>query len=70
MISQILIPIAGTVLFYVLFHAFPIVYRELTSPFRHMAGPKSSSLLFGNSQEMAEDPDLTDKWRNEFGATF
>ncbi|KAJ7242395.1 cytochrome P450 [Mycena haematopus] len=70
MISQILIPIAATILFYVLFHTLPIVYRELTSPLRRMAGPKNPSLLFGNSQGMMEDPDLTDKWRNEFGPTF
>ncbi|KAJ7835654.1 hypothetical protein B0H14DRAFT_2590125 [Mycena olivaceomarginata] len=76
MISQLLIPIAGTILFYVLFHALSIVYRELTSPLRYMAGPKTRSLLLGNSQEMMklkstqEDPDLTDRWRSEFGATF
>ncbi|KAJ7801588.1 cytochrome P450 [Mycena olivaceomarginata] len=70
MISQLLIPIAGTILFYVLFHALSIVYRELTSPLRYMAGPKTRSLLLGNSQEMMEDPTLTDRWRSEFGATF
>ncbi|KAJ7328869.1 cytochrome P450 [Mycena albidolilacea] len=70
MISQLLIPIAGTILFYVLFHALSIVYRELTSPLRYMAGPKTRSLLLGNSQEMMEDPNLTDRWRSEFGATF
>ncbi|KAJ7835661.1 hypothetical protein B0H14DRAFT_3461194 [Mycena olivaceomarginata] len=61
---------AGTILFYVLFHAFSIVYRELTSPLRYMAGPKFRGLLLGNSQEMMEDPNLTDRWRSEFGATF
>ncbi|KAF7328728.1 hypothetical protein MVEN_02501400 [Mycena venus] len=70
MISQILVPVAGTILFYVLFHALPILFRELTSPLRHMRGPKNPSLVFGNFQEMMEDPNLTDKWRNEFGATF
>ncbi|KAJ7835644.1 cytochrome P450 [Mycena olivaceomarginata] len=70
MISQLLIPIAGTILFYVLFHALSIVYRELTSPLRYVAGPKTRSLLLGNSQEMMEDPKLTDRWRSEFGATF
>ncbi|KAF7328718.1 Cytochrome P450 [Mycena venus] len=56
--------------FYVLFHALPILFRELTSPLRHMRGPKNPSLVFGNFQKMMEDPNLTDKWRNEFGATF
>ncbi|KAF7361544.1 hypothetical protein MSAN_01188000 [Mycena sanguinolenta] len=70
MISQILLPIFATILFYVLFHTLPIVYRELTSPLRHMAGPENPSLLVGNSQEMMEDPNLTDKWRSQFGRTF
>jgi hypothetical protein len=52
MISQILTPVAGTLLFYVLFHTLPIVYRGLTSPLRHVRGPKNPSLIFGNSQEM------------------
>ncbi|KAJ6510750.1 cytochrome P450 [Mycena sanguinolenta] len=70
MISQILLPIAVTILFYVLYHALPIVYRELISPLRHMAGPENSSLLLGNSQEMMQDPNLMDRWRNQFGRTF
>jgi hypothetical protein len=60
MISQLFIPIAGTILFYVLFHALSIVYRELTSPLRYMAGPKTRSFLLGNSQEMMVNPLVLD----------
>ncbi|KAJ7447527.1 cytochrome P450 [Mycena galericulata] len=70
MISQILVPLAGTILFYVLFHVVQIAYRELTSPLRRMRGPKNPSFIYGNSQEMAQEVGLTDKWRHEFGATF
>lgn len=53
MISQILVPLVGTLVFYVLFHAAQILYRELSSPIRHMSGPKNPSLVFGNSKQMA-----------------
>ncbi|KAJ7115350.1 hypothetical protein C8R44DRAFT_855363, partial [Mycena epipterygia] len=36
MISQILLPIATTLLCYVLFHVVQIVYRDFTSPLRHV----------------------------------
>ncbi|KAJ7735832.1 cytochrome P450 [Mycena maculata] len=74
MSRQFVLPVAGTGLFYVLFHLVQIVYREIASPLRHMVGPRNPSLIFGNFQEMTchgqEDPELTDKWRKEFGANF
>ncbi|KAF7341386.1 Cytochrome P450 [Mycena venus] len=70
MISQILVPIAGTLFCYLLFHASQILYLNLTSPLRHMVGPKNPSLVFGNFRDMAEDARLTTKWRNEFGPNF
>ncbi|KAF7333878.1 Cytochrome P450 [Mycena venus] len=70
MISQILVPIAGTLFCYLLFHASQILYRNLTSPLRHVMGPKNPSFIFGNFRDMAEDARLTSKWRNEFGPNF
>ncbi|KAJ7861631.1 cytochrome P450, partial [Mycena leptocephala] len=70
MISQILLPIAGTLLCYLIFHVSQILYRDFTSPLRHVRGPKSPSLILGNFQEMANDVHLTTKWRNEFGPNF
>ncbi|KAJ7144321.1 cytochrome P450 [Mycena epipterygia] len=70
MISQILLPIAATLFCYVLFHAVQSIYRNLTSPLRHMIGPKNPSFILGNFKEMAEDLNLTQKWRNEFGRNF
>ncbi|KAJ7926789.1 cytochrome P450, partial [Mycena leptocephala] len=70
MISQILLPIAGTLLCYLIFHVSQVLYRDLTSPLRHVRGPKSPSLVLGNFQEMANDVRLTTKWRNEFGPNF
>jgi len=70
MISQIIFPIAGTLLCYLLFHASQILYRNLTSPLSHVVGPKNPSFVFGNFKQIGEDPHLTTKWRNEFGANF
>ncbi|KAJ7144334.1 cytochrome P450 [Mycena epipterygia] len=70
MISQILLLIAATLFCYVLFHAVQSIYRNLTSPLRHMIGPKNPSFILGNFKEMAEDLNLTQKWRNEFGRNF
>ncbi|KAJ7252827.1 cytochrome P450 [Mycena rebaudengoi] len=67
MISQILVPIVGTLLLYLLFPVLQVLYYNMTSPLRHVAGPRSPSLIFGNFKEMAGDPGLTAKWRKEFG---
>ncbi|KAJ7230274.1 cytochrome P450 [Mycena pura] len=69
-LAGLVLPIAGTLLVYALFHALQILYHEVTSPLRHMAGPRNPSFLFGNFRQMAKDPRLADKWRAEFGANF
>ncbi|KAJ7138856.1 cytochrome P450 [Mycena filopes] len=70
MILQALIPVFGTLLFYVLYHVGQVLYHNLTSPLRHLAGPKSPSILVGNFTQMVDDPFLTDQWRKEFGSIF
>ncbi|KAJ7606355.1 cytochrome P450, partial [Mycena polygramma] len=70
MISQILWPIAGTFLCYLVVHVVQVLYHDLTSPLRHVSGPRSPSYLFGNFNEMAQDAELTKKWREQFGANF
>ncbi|KAJ7739299.1 cytochrome P450 [Mycena olivaceomarginata] len=69
MISQLLLPILGTLLAYVVFHVVQFLYNDLSSPLRGMAGPPSPSFLLGNFKQM-DDPLLTDKWRREFGPNF
>ncbi|KAJ7735831.1 cytochrome P450 [Mycena maculata] len=70
MLSQLILPIAATFLCYGLFHIMQFLYRELTSPLRHMDGPRNPSLLLGNFKEMADDATLTSKWRSKFGPNF
>ncbi|KAJ6517590.1 cytochrome P450 [Mycena vulgaris] len=69
-LSQIFVSIAGPLLCYVFFRLVQVFYRELTSPLGHVVGPKSPSFILGNSQQMASDAYLTEKWRNEFGPNF
>ncbi|KAJ8463981.1 hypothetical protein ONZ45_g17392 [Pleurotus djamor] len=51
---------------------FQLVYSELTSPLRHLPGPKSSSWLYGNFKEIfdAENSVLHEKWVSEYGPTI
>ncbi|KAJ7725140.1 cytochrome P450 [Mycena maculata] len=70
MLSQIFLPFAATLLSYGLFHVLRFVYREVTSPLRHVAGPRNPSFIVGNFMEMSTDATLTDKWRREFGPNF
>ncbi|KAJ7021225.1 cytochrome P450 [Mycena alexandri] len=70
MILQALVPLVGTLLFYILYHVGEVLYHNLTSPLRHVGGPKSPSILVGNFKEMAENPVLTKQWRDEFGSNF
>jgi ABC-type glycerol-3-phosphate transport system permease component len=53
MSAQILIPIAVTVLCYVLLFTVQFLYREMTYPLRHLSGPHNPSFLFGNFRKLA-----------------
>ncbi|KAJ7447523.1 cytochrome P450 [Mycena galericulata] len=70
MISRILLPLAATFICYALYHIVQILYREFTSPLRHIAGPRNPSFVLGNFKEIANDSQLMSKWRSEFGRTF
>ncbi|KAJ6459987.1 hypothetical protein C8R45DRAFT_1030232 [Mycena sanguinolenta] len=70
MILQVLLPVAVTLLFYVLFHGLQILYGNMTSTLRYVDGPKSSSFLFGNSREIGADSYLTSRWAEQFGRIF
>ncbi|KAJ7088755.1 cytochrome P450 [Mycena belliarum] len=70
MISQILLPLGATLLCYAVLFVVRYVYREYTSPLRHVVGPKNPSFIFGNFRQMADDAHLTEKWRAEYGPNF
>ncbi|KAF7332942.1 hypothetical protein MVEN_02400100 [Mycena venus] len=66
MLSQTLLPIAGAILYYVLYY----VYRASTYPLYNVRGPRSTSFIFGNFKQMQDDNQLTKMWREEFGPVF
>ncbi|KAJ6456998.1 cytochrome P450 [Mycena vitilis] len=70
MLSQILLPIAATVLCYGLVYLIRAVYQELTYPLRTVRGPRNPSPIFGNFKEVQSDRQQTKRWREEFGPTF
>ncbi|KAJ7183648.1 cytochrome P450 [Mycena filopes] len=67
---QVLVPVVGTILFYILYHAGQVLYRNLTSPIRFVAGPASPSIFVGNVKQMQDDPAVMQEWRDEFGSVF
>ncbi|KAJ7032193.1 cytochrome P450 [Mycena alexandri] len=70
MTSNILPPLIGAALCYVLYHAAQLVYRKFTHPLRNMLGPKNPSYLFGNHKQLMTDGQIARQWRQEFGPNF
>ncbi|KAJ7617984.1 cytochrome P450 [Roridomyces roridus] len=69
-ISNILVPVACTFVFYGLLRVAQSVHDSLTSPLRDMPGPPSPNFVLGNFKAMAEDSFLTSQWRDQFGRNF
>jgi hypothetical protein len=55
MFLKLLASIFGTAGVYVLYGVVKFVYREFTSPFRHLPGPKSVHWFFGNLKQFMDD---------------
>ncbi|KAJ7144759.1 cytochrome P450 [Mycena crocata] len=72
MILKLLASIAGTLGAYALYEIVKLVYNEFNSPLRHLPGPKSTHLLFGNLKDIwkAENSVLHEKWVQEYGPTL
>ncbi|KAF8149662.1 cytochrome P450 [Mycena galopus ATCC 62051] len=66
MLSHTLLPIAGAILYYVLYY----VYRASSYRLRNVPGPRSPSFIFGNFKQIQDDNQLTKRWREEFGPIF
>jgi hypothetical protein len=55
MLLKLVGSIFGTAGAYVLYDILRAVYREFTSPFRRLPGPKSTHWLFGNMLEFMDE---------------
>ncbi|KAJ7864182.1 cytochrome P450 [Mycena leptocephala] len=72
MFLKLLASVFGTAGAYVLYGIVKVIYREFTSPFRHLPGPKSVHWFFGNLKEFMEDEDsgLQERCVQEYGRTW
>ncbi|KAJ7496541.1 cytochrome P450 [Mycena latifolia] len=72
MLVALLASVAGTLGAYALYKISKLVYRELTSPIKHLPGPKSSHFFYGNLKEIfkAENSVLHEQWVQEYGSTL
>ncbi|CAK5277071.1 unnamed protein product [Mycena citricolor] len=64
------VPIAFTLLSYVVFHLARTLYRGWTSPLKFIDGPPSLNLVFGHSLLTSDVPETGDRWREQYGPTF
>jgi hypothetical protein len=49
---QLLVSVAGTLVFYGLYRLSNLIYEEINSPLRDLPGPKSESLFYGNLKQI------------------
>ncbi|KAJ7088821.1 cytochrome P450 [Mycena belliarum] len=65
-------PILSTLGAYVLYRFIRLVYARLTSPLRHLRGPKSPSLVLGNILQLFGGvvTGIEHRWVEEYGTTF
>ncbi|KAJ7800339.1 cytochrome P450 [Mycena leptocephala] len=56
----------------VLYGIVKVIYREFTSPFRHLPGPRSVHWFFGNLKQFMDDEDsgLQERYVQEYGRTW
>ncbi|KAJ7466262.1 cytochrome P450 [Mycena galericulata] len=64
--------LVGAIAAYVLYKALKGVYRELTSSFRNLPGPKPTHWFFGNMKELQKDQNggLQEAWIQKYGRTM
>jgi hypothetical protein len=52
------VTLASIFLVYGIYKTFAFIYDELTSPLRHVPGPPSPSLIYGNFKQLSESVSL------------
>ncbi|CAK5267085.1 unnamed protein product [Mycena citricolor] len=70
MISSVVIPTSAALLSTAIIFFGRILYRNWTSPLRFVDGPSASNPIFGHFKMVSDIPEITNKWREQYGATF
>ncbi|KAN0097938.1 Cytochrome P450 [Tylopilus felleus] len=71
-IEKLLLAALASVVAFGLWTLFQFVYRELTSPIRHLRGPKGTSWIYGNLGDIfnPENSALHEQWVKQYGNTL
>ncbi|KAJ7289232.1 cytochrome P450 [Mycena rebaudengoi] len=64
--------VVGTLGLYSLFRIFQVIYKEICSPLRSVAGPRACDWLHGNQVEIRDNigGSLEREWAHQYGRTF
>jgi hypothetical protein len=63
MISQFIIPLAGTLGIYAVYHLVKMFYKDYTSPLRKLPGPMGGNFILGHFREIQVSALLTLSYR-------
>ncbi|KAF9239085.1 cytochrome P450 [Melanogaster broomeanus] len=71
-VGKLLLSVFASVAAFGLWKLFRLVYHEVTSPLRHLPGPKGTSWIYGNLRDIftAENSVLHEQWVKEYGHTL
>ncbi|KAN0097939.1 Cytochrome P450 [Tylopilus felleus] len=71
-IGNLLLAALASLVAFGLWTLFQFVYRELTSPIRHLRGPKGTSWIYGSMGDIfnAENSVLHEQWVKQYGNTL
>ncbi|CAK5269096.1 unnamed protein product [Mycena citricolor] len=70
MITAILVTIPLALLSYIGFFLGRILYRNWSSPLYFVDGPACANPVLGHFKLISDVPEITNEWRERFGATF
>ena len=52
--TQLVVSLASLLLVYGIYKIFAFIHNGLTSPLRHVPGPPSTNLIYGNFKQLSE----------------
>ncbi|KXN91995.1 Cytochrome P450 94A2 [Leucoagaricus sp. SymC.cos] len=71
-LTRVSVSLGGTVALYVLYKAYDALYRDFTSPIKHLPGLSSANILIGNLKEMMfmDQGEVHGRHAKKLGTTF
>ncbi|KAF9480873.1 hypothetical protein BDN70DRAFT_580568 [Pholiota conissans] len=72
-VQRLGLALGGSVVLFCMYQTLELLYAELTSPLRNLAGPPSENIFFGNFRELFDSQDssvVQQKWTEKYGKTI